>query len=149
MIDVKKVEDFEKLTNSLNSIATAIENMPTPTGGGIDYTTEEQDTGLKWIDGRKVYQRTFDKRTTALSDRIWNNNILGTSDIEIIDVSAFLNFGNYPPILTINHYRSSIEYISWSLNSTADDINIYPDMSDLGSTLYGGIITIRYVKVGE
>lgn len=59
MIDVKKVEDFEKLTDSLDNIATAIENMPTPTGGGINYTTEEQDTGLKWIDGRTIYQKTI------------------------------------------------------------------------------------------
>ena len=59
MIDVKKVEDFEKLTNSLDNIASAIENMPTPSGGGIDYTTEEQDTGLKWIDGRTIYQKTI------------------------------------------------------------------------------------------
>ena len=149
MIDVKKVEDFEKLTTALNGISTAIENMPQPTGGGIDYSTEEQDTGLKWIDGRHVYQRTFDKTTTVLNDREWNSNILGTSNIQIIDVNAFLNFGNYPPMLTINHYRSSSEYISWSLNTTASDIVIYPEMSSLGETLYGGIITIRYVKVGE
>ena len=148
MIDVKKVEDFEKLTTALNGISTAIENMPTPTGG-VNYSLDEQDTGLLWIDGRHVYQRTFDKTTTPLADRTWNNNILGTADIQIIDVNAFLNFGNYPPILTINHYRSSVEYISWSLNATASDISIYPDMSSLGATLYGGMITILYVKVGE
>ena len=28
-------------------------------GGGIDYSTTEQDTGLKWIDGRPIYQRTY------------------------------------------------------------------------------------------
>ena len=149
MIDVKKVEDFEKLTDSLDSIATAIQNMPTPTGGGVNYSLEEQDTGLKWIDGRTVYQKTFDKTTTVLNIRNWNNDILGTSDIQIIEVNAVLNFGSYPPILTINHYRSSTEYLSWSLNSTASDINIYPDMNNLGATLYGGIITIRYVKEGE
>ena len=149
MINVIQVDDFEKFTDSLDNIATAIENMPTPSGGGVDYSTQEQDTGLKWIDGRTVYQRTFDKTSTALSDRHWNNDILGTSDIQIIDVNAFMNFGNYPPILTISHYRSSVEYISWSLNTTASDINIYPDMASLGETLYGGIITIRYVKEGE
>lgn len=29
-------------------------------GGGIDYSTTEQDTGLKWIDGKSIYQRTYD-----------------------------------------------------------------------------------------
>ena len=28
-------------------------------GGGIDYSTTEQDTGLKWIDGKSIYQRTY------------------------------------------------------------------------------------------
>ena len=27
--------------------------------GGINYSTEEQDTGLTWIDGKKIYQKTF------------------------------------------------------------------------------------------
>jgi hypothetical protein len=29
-------------------------------GGGIDYSTTEQNTGLKWIDGKPIYRRTFD-----------------------------------------------------------------------------------------
>ena len=28
-------------------------------GGGVDYSTAEQNTGLKWIDGRPIYQKTF------------------------------------------------------------------------------------------
>ena len=32
----------------------------TPGGGGISYSTEEQDTGLTWIDGKKIYQLTVD-----------------------------------------------------------------------------------------
>lgn len=28
-------------------------------GGGIDYSTTEQDTGLKWIDGKTIYQRSY------------------------------------------------------------------------------------------
>ena len=58
MIDVKKVEDFEKLTNALDDIATAIENMPEPASGGVDYSTEEQNTGLKWIDGSYIYVKS-------------------------------------------------------------------------------------------
>lgn len=29
-------------------------------GGGVNYSTEEQATGLKWIDGSAIYQKTFD-----------------------------------------------------------------------------------------
>lgn len=31
-----------------------------PTGGGVDYSLTEQDTGLKWIDGTTIYQKTID-----------------------------------------------------------------------------------------
>lgn len=34
-------------------------------GGGIDYSTEEQDTGIKWIDGKTVYQKTINVGTGA------------------------------------------------------------------------------------
>lgn len=29
-----------------------------PASGGVDYSTSEQDTGLKWIDGKNVYQQS-------------------------------------------------------------------------------------------
>lgn len=28
-------------------------------GGGVDYSTTEQDTGLKWIDGKPIYQKSY------------------------------------------------------------------------------------------
>lgn len=28
-------------------------------GGGVDYSTTEQDTGLKWIDGKPIYKKSF------------------------------------------------------------------------------------------
>lgn len=31
---------------------------PVSGGGGIDYSTTEQWTGLRWIDGKKIYQKT-------------------------------------------------------------------------------------------
>lgn len=106
MIDVKKVEDFEKLTDSLESIATAIENMPTPTGGGIDYTTEEQDTGLKWIDGRTIYQKTITKSfstTESSGNYIYYGNVDYTSDFDITDwTNTYMNAILDKSFLTLN-----------------------------------------------
>jgi hypothetical protein len=31
-----------------------------PSTGGLNYTLEEQDTGLLWIDGKKIYQKTVE-----------------------------------------------------------------------------------------
>lgn len=30
-----------------------------PSGGGVDYSTSEQDTGIKWVDGKAIYSKTF------------------------------------------------------------------------------------------
>lgn len=37
-------------------------------GGGIDYSTTEQDTGLKWIDGKPIYQKTFNITANSYVD---------------------------------------------------------------------------------
>lgn len=41
-------------------------------GGGLDYSTTEQDTGLKWIDGRKIYQKTYSQ---VLNSRLASGDI--------------------------------------------------------------------------
>lgn len=41
-------------------------------GGGVNYSTTEQDTGLKWIDGRTIYQRTFVEHRNSISTG-WNS----------------------------------------------------------------------------
>lgn len=47
-------------------------------GGGISYTTEEQDTGTTWIDGKPRYQKTFVQPLNSLTEG-WNNT-LNSSD---------------------------------------------------------------------
>ena len=39
-------------------------NALSGSSGGINYSTSEQNTGLKWIDGKDIYQRTFSFTTT-------------------------------------------------------------------------------------
>ncbi len=36
-------------------------------GGGVDYSTSEQDTGLKWVDGKPIYQRTFTRSVNSIA----------------------------------------------------------------------------------
>lgn len=35
---------------------------------GVDYSITEQDTGLKWIDGNKIYQKTLTGTTVSTGD---------------------------------------------------------------------------------
>lgn len=54
-------------------------------GGGsvLDYSTTEQDTGVKWIDGKKIYMISFDCHESPIS----------TNNGTIADVSS-LHIGN-------------------------------------------------------
>jgi hypothetical protein len=44
-------------------------------GGGVDYSETEQDTGLKWIDGKPIYQKTF-------------NHLTFTNEFAAVDITA-------------------------------------------------------------
>ena len=35
--------------------------------GGLNYSTSEQDTGLKWTDGKSIYQKTFELASGTIS----------------------------------------------------------------------------------
>lgn len=62
-------------------------------GGGIDYSTTEQDTGVKWIDGKPIYQKTIHFETpisisssgTGLSDSYFSGmNIAQVIRAEVV-----------------------------------------------------------------
>ena len=51
-------------------------------GGGIDYSTSEQDTGLKWIDNSSIYQKTI--------NIVNSSAVVATRDI---DLSSYVPSG--------------------------------------------------------
>jgi hypothetical protein len=69
-------------------------------GGGVDYSTTEQDTGLKWIDGKNIYRRTFTGNLGNASTQIasvpntvplpMSNYIAGNSSVKIINTNPDL-----------------------------------------------------------
>ncbi len=71
------------IASALKGINTVVDDIPVPGGtGGISYSTDEQDTGLTWIDGRPIYQKTY--AVTSPSGNTATNLIDITS--ESIDV---------------------------------------------------------------
>lgn len=145
MINVIQVEEFEKFTNSLNNIASAIENMPA--SSGIDYSTEEQDTGLKWIDEKNIYQRSFDLSNTTFSKNTWNSNILGTtgSGIYIIDVWGYWKVQGYNTKIPLVYYYNNTSRSTYTTSTICDDIDFW--VADSGSnSVIGDVITIQYTK---
>ena len=50
----------------------------TPSTGNINYSTTEQDTGIKWTDGKSIYQKTYSGTTTGTRTEIddFTDNLL-------------------------------------------------------------------------
>lgn len=109
MVNVIKVDDFKALTDKIDNIATAIQNMP-PSSGGVDYSTNEQNTGIKWTNGLDIYQKTF---TVPLSSTsiLFDMNI-GT-DITFVNAWGYANgqYDNVPvPFMRTNNNFVVIYY---------------------------------------
>ena len=64
-------------------------NINMPASGGVSYSTTEQNTGIKWIDNKDIYQKTFDLESDlTISANAWTAvssiSISGNSIAKII-----------------------------------------------------------------
>ena len=69
-------------------------------GGGVNYSTTEQDTGITWIDGRPIYQKTFTGVLARGEFDYWNKMDLGATDAEAIigmEAAIYDGSGNLVP----------------------------------------------------
>ena len=108
-------------------------------GGGVNYSTTEQDTGLKWTDGKPIYQKTFE-------------HISSNTDIDI----SGLNIDRVVSIDGVVEFASGTIY---ALNIHAsNDYNVYTDLKKVEGTLKVVVngwttsnidVTIRYTKTTD
>lgn len=54
-------------------------------GGGISYSTTEQDTGLTWVDGKPIYQKTY--HFTELTEQTSKNYDISADNIDFVIAS--------------------------------------------------------------
>ena len=109
-------------------------------GGGsggtsvIDYSTDEQDTGAKWIDGKTIYQKTYDLgNVVETPSSQWTNlNIDATNISRIINSEALGEDGTYWQTISVRCNQNAL--------------GIYNDRS---GTIYVKYLTIRYIKVND
>lgn len=105
----------------------------------INYSTTEQDTGLKWIDGKPIYQKTF---------VISNNNYVDISGLNIdtfVRINGLCSVDNGNAIIPLydnvtSEYRC---YLDMDRGNMRMRFNIY------GWTLDSGHITLQYTKTTD
>ena len=110
----------------------------------INYSLEEQDTGLKWIDGKTIYQKTFVSEPFAFNTtRKWTtvkDDIISNMDF-IIDIEGIIKTPS-----------TTFEVGFASSTSTYADVEIWDDTlglvtssgSALGESRF--YITLMYTK---
>lgn len=87
-------------------------------GGVVDYSTSEQDTGKKWIDGRPIYSKTIYVSTLANGA-----NVLIDSDFT-------------PTIYDVAY----VTFVKWTYTSSGNVINV---MSNRGANASNGFIMVH------
>ena len=108
------------------------------------YSTIEQKIG-KWLDGKDLFQRTFE--VTGLTNGAWNNNVLGTSNIEIKSYEGQFEWyynGMFNRYTSLDYYVNSSDFVA--TQNSKSDLVIKPNRTETGLTIQGAIITIKYTK---
>lgn len=130
--------------------ARAIAQQIKTSGGGasgINYSTDEQDTGLKWLDGNSIYQKTFVKDSTAI------DGTLVTIDTSALDIDECINiYGTFNRIVSSGKLTCVFNsFEDAGLHSHLAYSN-YNDKINFTITLFSGeatseqTITIMYTK---
>lgn len=114
--------------------------------GGIDYSTEEQDTGLKWIDGRKIYQKTATLSNISISaNSATDVNISDYfSNISLIIEAECISDNAIIPTIMIN---SALSPYSIGLSFDISSNHITFTRGSGGAATLTAYLTLRYTKV--
>ena len=111
-------------------------------GGGIDYSLSEQDTGLKWIDGSTIYEKTIE--TGGLPNYSDKAVAHGISNLKRI-ISVIGNAKN-----TVNNYYIPLPYVQNDVSYQAaiyiDNTNIHLTTGRNMTAYDESYVTVRYIK---
>lgn len=83
----------------------------------MGYSTSEQDTGCKWIDGKKIYKQTVYFASVASGDVDSAHGISGIS-LVIKHEAFFISSGTYIPVPSLVNTNGGNYFSVWSINST-------------------------------
>ena len=103
-------------------------------GGGVDYSTTEQNTGIKWIDNSPIYQLSF----AITSDTNISTNWLTLLDVSTMGISMLIN-GNVACVNASDPYSFTPMFRTYRGN-----LQIANSMSIRLQS--GSYITIQYTK---
>ena len=111
----------------------------------MDYSTSEQDTGCKWIDGKKIYKKTID--FGALPNASVKNVDHGVANIaRVVKIDGIISFGSntWSNIPLVYQGVDSIYNAEFQVTTTQVHCATSKDRSNLSA-----IITFYYTKTTD
>lgn len=137
-LSAKLANSVQTVPNLINVLSDAFSNMEGGEGGGgVDYSTTEVDTGIKWTDGKSIYMRTF--TNVGLPQNSYNLTLdLGVEADTIVKIEAndSANAGN-ATIIFAGVYAK--------INKTAGSNTVLNPTNQLAN-LIGATLTVYYTK---
>ena len=108
-------------------------------GGGVDYSTTEQNTGLKWIDGKPIYQKTFSIASNSYAD------ISGLNIDSVISADGMIKLhGGY--WFSLNMYADSSSKAYFEVAVATGRLNATVGSVWTADEIY---VTLRYTKTTD
>ena len=111
----------------------------------MDYSTSEQDTGCKWIDGKKIYKKTID--FGALPNASVKNVDHGVANIaRVVKIDGIISFGSntWSNIPLVYQGVDSVYNAEFQVTTTQVHCAANKDRSNLSA-----IITFYYTKTTD
>lgn len=129
----------------------AASNLPPYPVGNLDYSTTEQDTGLKWIDGKEVYTQTLivPEDSTTGTEQFQKEIEMSNIPDEVISIVGIVKktLENNIYYFDLSDYRSANDYVNVMIFKAQKKIQLRIKFSD--GTFGGAIIQIYFTKPTE
>lgn len=115
--------------------------------GGIDYSTEEQWTGRRWIDGKKVYQcsEVITIPNIAAFTRTWvyGNKVISNVDT-VINILGIVK-SNDGTVWAASEYRNHDNHV-YACFALAGNNKLAIIIHDAANFYSYAVVTIQYTK---
>lgn len=113
-------------------------------GGGIDYSTTEQNTGLKWIDGKDIYQITIQTSLPLVA----TDGTMAYADISFTGVDSVIKlvaqFSDTNSVYFTPYLSNGLRIVKTYYNKSTQKIMLATDSVSFSEVPC--IITIQYTK---
>lgn len=128
-------------TGNLSSLGIDGNKYTIPEYSPVDYSTDEVDTGIKWVDGSSIYRKTISfGEVSAAALKSVNHGVDNLGDVIRIYGSAYsgIRFIPIPFVDNVDTYQRSVEI-------TATQITI--GQGSNSPALTRAYVTMEYTKV--